>query len=81
MDVFPAPVGSVTVSAENRATGNAVTATVAVPAAGAKVDLDLALAIIGPAVQSSTPADGAAFVKADYEKWKAVITEGKIETN
>ncbi|MEA2604011.1 MAG: hypothetical protein QOF89_5003 [Acidobacteriota bacterium] len=57
--VFPAPVGSVTVSVENRATGNAVTATVEVPAAGARVDLDLALAIIGPAVQSSTPSDGA----------------------
>jgi tripartite-type tricarboxylate transporter receptor subunit TctC len=44
-------------------------------------DLKAALAKVGVEPRGTTAAAGAAFVKADYEKWKTVITEGKIKVN
>jgi tripartite-type tricarboxylate transporter receptor subunit TctC len=47
----------------------------------ANAELKAAFAKVGASPRGTTPADGAAFVKSDYEKWKSVITEGKIKTN
>lgn len=47
----------------------------------ANPELKAAFAKVGASPRGTSPADGAAFVKSDYEKWKAVITEGKIKTN
>jgi tripartite-type tricarboxylate transporter receptor subunit TctC len=47
----------------------------------ANPELKAAFAKVGASPRGTTPAEGAAFVKADYDKWKTVITEGKIKTN
>lgn len=57
--VLPAPVGTLGVAAENPATGNEATASTTIPAADARVDLDLHLAATGPHVLEISPADGA----------------------
>ncbi|HEX3553446.1 MAG TPA: Ig-like domain-containing protein [Thermoanaerobaculia bacterium] len=57
--VLPAPVATLTVTAENRVTGNLGTALATVPAADARVDLDITLVPVGPHVVAITPAAGA----------------------
>ena len=57
--VLPAPVGTLGVAAENPATGNQATASANIPAADARVDLDLHLAATGPHVLEISPANGA----------------------
>ncbi len=57
--VLPAPVGTVTATAENRLTGNLGSGTAEILAADARVDLDLTLQPVGPRVLQITPADGA----------------------
>ena len=57
--VLPAPVGTVTATAENRATGNLGTGQAEIAAADARVDLNLSLQAVGPRVLQVTPADGA----------------------
>jgi tripartite-type tricarboxylate transporter receptor subunit TctC len=44
-------------------------------------DLKATLAKVGVEPRGTSAEAGAAFVKADFEKWKAVITEGKIKVN
>jgi tripartite-type tricarboxylate transporter receptor subunit TctC len=44
-------------------------------------DLKATLAKVGVEPRGTTAAAGAAFVRADFEKWKTVITEGKIKVN
>jgi tripartite-type tricarboxylate transporter receptor subunit TctC len=41
-------------------------------------DLKAAFAKIGIEPRGTTPEEGAAFTRAEFEKWKKVITEGKI---
>ncbi|HEX4965393.1 MAG TPA: Ig-like domain-containing protein [Thermoanaerobaculia bacterium] len=57
--VLPAPVTTLTATAENRVTGNLGSATATVPAADARVDLDITLLPVGPSVVAITPANGA----------------------
>jgi RHS repeat-associated protein len=57
--VLPAPVGAVDVTAENPGTGDQGAASGAIPAADARVDLDITLASTGPRVVEITPANGA----------------------
>ncbi|HEV7786016.1 MAG TPA: hypothetical protein VGQ28_11810, partial [Thermoanaerobaculia bacterium] len=57
--VLPAPVAALTATAENRVTGNLGTAAATVPAADARVDVDITLLPVGPHVVAITPADGA----------------------
>jgi len=57
--VLPAPVATLTATAENRVTGNQGAASVTVPAADARVDVDITLLAVGPHVVTITPADGA----------------------
>lgn len=44
-----------------------------------KPDLKAAFAKVGAAPRGTTPEAGAAFVRADFEKWKKVITDAKIK--
>jgi len=44
-----------------------------------KPDLKKAFATVGVVPRGTTPEEGEAFVKADFEKWKKVITDGKIK--
>jgi tripartite-type tricarboxylate transporter receptor subunit TctC len=44
-------------------------------------ELIAALAHVGVYPRDSSPQEGAEFVKAEYEKWKQVIVDGKIKTN
>lgn len=44
-----------------------------------KPELKAAFAKVGASPRGTTPEEGVAFVKADYEKWKKVIVEGKIK--
>lgn len=45
-----------------------------------KPDLKAAFAKVGASPRGTTSDAGAAFVKADFEKWKKVIVDGKIKT-
>lgn len=51
----------------------------AIKTALAKPELKAAFAKVGVTPRGTSPEEGAAFVKADYEKWKKVITDGKIK--
>ena len=42
-------------------------------------EVKTAFAKIGAEPVSSTPAEGAAFIKSEYEKWKKVLTDGNIK--
>jgi tripartite-type tricarboxylate transporter receptor subunit TctC len=44
-------------------------------------ELKGALAHVGVYPRGSSPQEGAEFVKAEFEKWKQVIVDGKIKTN
>jgi tripartite-type tricarboxylate transporter receptor subunit TctC len=44
-----------------------------------KPELKSAFATVGVVPRGTTPEEGAAFVKADFEKWKKVITDGNIK--
>jgi tripartite-type tricarboxylate transporter receptor subunit TctC len=44
-------------------------------------ELKAAFAKVGAEPRGTTPEEGAAFVKADFEKWEKVITDGKIKVN
>jgi RHS repeat-associated protein len=57
--VLPAPVSTLTVTAENRLTGNLAAGAAEIAAAEVRVDLDLHLQPEGPRVLQFTPADGA----------------------
>jgi tripartite-type tricarboxylate transporter receptor subunit TctC len=50
-------------------------------AALAKPELKAAFAKVGVTPRGTSQGDGAAFVKADYDKWKKVITDGNIKSN
>jgi tripartite-type tricarboxylate transporter receptor subunit TctC len=45
----------------------------------AKDEVKAALAKVGVEPRGSAPEEGAAFLKSEYEKWKTVVTEGKIK--
>lgn len=45
----------------------------------AKEEVKAALAKVGVEPRGSTPEEGAAFLKSEYEKWKTVVIEGKIK--
>ena len=60
--VLPVPVSTVNVTAEDPSTGNLGAASATIPAADARVDLDIALAATGPHVVEIAPANGAADV-------------------
>lgn len=51
----------------------------AIKTALAKPELKAAFAKVGVSPRGTSQDEGAAFVKADYEKWKKVITDGKIK--
>lgn len=53
----------------------------AIKTALAKPELKAAFAKVGVEPRGTTPEEGAAFVKADFAKWKKVITDGHIKTN
>ena len=42
-------------------------------------ELKAAFAKVGVEPRGTSPDDGAAFVKAEFEKWKKVIVDGKIK--
>ena len=42
-------------------------------------EMKTAFAKIGAEPVSSTPQEGTAFLKAEYEKWKKVLTDGNIK--
>ena len=42
-------------------------------------EMKAALARIGVEPRGTTPEEGAAFTRAEFEKWKKVIVEGKIK--
>jgi tripartite-type tricarboxylate transporter receptor subunit TctC len=44
-----------------------------------KPELKTAFATVGVVPRGTTPEEGAEFVKADFEKWKKVIADGKIK--
>jgi tripartite-type tricarboxylate transporter receptor subunit TctC len=44
-------------------------------------DLKVALAKVGVEPRGTSPEEGAQFVRADFDKWKEVITDGKIKEN
>jgi tripartite-type tricarboxylate transporter receptor subunit TctC len=50
----------------------------AVQSVAAKPEFKAALATVGVTPRGTPPAEAAAFVKTEYEKWKHVIVEGKI---
>jgi tripartite-type tricarboxylate transporter receptor subunit TctC len=45
----------------------------------AKEEVKTALAKVGVEPRGSTPEEGTAFLKSEYEKWKTVVVEGKIK--
>jgi tripartite-type tricarboxylate transporter receptor subunit TctC len=51
----------------------------AIQTALTKPELKMAFAKVGVTPRGTTSEEGAAFVKADYEKWKKVITDGAIK--
>jgi tripartite-type tricarboxylate transporter receptor subunit TctC len=51
----------------------------AIKTALAKPELKSAFAKVGVTPRGTSPEEGAAFVRADYEKWKKVIIDGKIK--
>lgn len=51
----------------------------AIKTALAKPELKAAFAKVGVTPRPTSQEEGAAFVKADFEKWKKVITDGKIK--
>jgi len=53
----------------------------AIGVALAKPKLKEAFAKVGATPRGTTPAEAAAFVKVDYDKWRKVITDAKIKTN
>jgi tripartite-type tricarboxylate transporter receptor subunit TctC len=53
----------------------------AIAAALARPQLKEAFAKVGASPRGTTAAEAAAFVKADFEKWRKVITEAKIKAN
>ncbi len=68
--VLPAVVGANTVLARDPATatgGDSVEVSTAIPTAGARVNLDLQLQVIGPRLVSTTPVDGATGVPPGIE--------------
>ncbi len=65
--VLPVPVAGVTVLALDPVTGNEGAGSATVPAADARVDLDLFLQVTGPEVVEVNPADGAADVTPGIE--------------
>jgi tripartite-type tricarboxylate transporter receptor subunit TctC len=44
-------------------------------------DLKAALAKVGVEPRGTSPEEGAAFLRAEFDKWKQVITDGKIKNN
>jgi tripartite-type tricarboxylate transporter receptor subunit TctC len=44
-------------------------------------DLKASLAKVGVEPRGTSPAEGAQFLRAEFDKWKRVITEGKIKEN
>src|SRR5262245_4742724 len=46
-----------------------------------KDDVKAALAKVGVEPRGTSPQDGAAFLKAEFDKWKVVIAEGNIKEN
>jgi tripartite-type tricarboxylate transporter receptor subunit TctC len=44
-------------------------------------DLKAALGKVGVEPRGTSPEEGAAFLRTEYDKWKQVITEGKIKEN
>jgi tripartite-type tricarboxylate transporter receptor subunit TctC len=44
-------------------------------------DLKAALAKVGVEPRGTSPDEGAAFLRAEFDKWKQVITDGKIKEN
>jgi tripartite-type tricarboxylate transporter receptor subunit TctC len=53
----------------------------AVKVALAKPELKAALATIGVEPRGTSPQEAAAFVKAEYDKWKDIIVKANIKTN
>src|SRR5215813_3151730 len=47
----------------------------------AAADLKAAFAKVGAEPRGTSPEEGAAFLRVEYDKWKQVITEGKIKEN
>src|SRR5262249_37339275 len=46
-----------------------------------KDDVKAAFAKVGVEPRGTSPSDGAAFLKAEFDKWKVVIKEGNIKDN
>ena len=46
-----------------------------------KDEVRAAFAKVGVEPRGTTPQDGAAFLKAEFDKWKTVIVEGNIKEN
>jgi tripartite-type tricarboxylate transporter receptor subunit TctC len=44
-------------------------------------DLKAALAKVGVEPRGTSPEEGTAFLRAEFDKWKQVITDGKIKNN
>jgi tripartite-type tricarboxylate transporter receptor subunit TctC len=53
----------------------------AITTALARPQLKEAFAKVGASPRGTTAADATAFVKADFKKWRKVITEAKIKSN
>jgi tripartite-type tricarboxylate transporter receptor subunit TctC len=47
----------------------------------ASADLKAALAKVGVEPRGTSPQEGAAFLRTEFDKWKQVITDGKIKDN
>jgi tripartite-type tricarboxylate transporter receptor subunit TctC len=47
----------------------------------ASAELKAAFAKVGVEPRGTTPEEGATFLRAEYDKWKQVITDGKIKEN
>jgi tripartite-type tricarboxylate transporter receptor subunit TctC len=47
----------------------------------ASADLKASFAKVGVEPRGTTPEEGAVFLRAEYDKWKQVITDGKIKEN
>jgi tripartite-type tricarboxylate transporter receptor subunit TctC len=43
-------------------------------------DLKASLAKVGVEPRGTSPEEGAAFLRAEFDKWKQVITDGKIKS-
>jgi tripartite-type tricarboxylate transporter receptor subunit TctC len=53
----------------------------AIKTALSKPELKTAFAKVGVTPRGTTPEEGAAFLRTDYEKWKKVIADGQIKSN